>query len=254
MGPLKFFADGTLGSQTAWISRPYNDKSETSGFPVIDPGLLARFIKKAAGGGFQTAVHVIGDAGADAALRGFEQSTGKGANPLRHALIHCQITTRAIIERMAENGILGMVQPVFLADDMHILESRVGKELASTSYAWGAMNRLGVPVSYGTDSPVRPINPLLGIYCAVTRRDPETDLPEGGFFPAECVDVYTAIDAYTAGSAYASFDERRMGRIRPGFLADLVLLDRDIFSIPLNEIKNAGVVFTMLGGDIVYSC
>jgi predicted amidohydrolase YtcJ len=135
---------------------------------------------------------------------------------------------------------------------MHILESRVGGDLASTSYAWGTMDRLGVPVSYGTDSPVSPVNPLLGIYCAVSRRDPDTGWPDGGFFPGERVDVYTALDAYTAGSAHASFDERRMGRIRPGFLADLVLLDRDIFTIAAEEIRDAKVVFTMLGGEIVF--
>jgi predicted amidohydrolase YtcJ len=252
MGPLKFFADGTLGSQTAWLSRPYHDKSDTCGFPVIEEALLGHFIEKAAANGFQTAVHVIGDAGADMALRRFEALTLKGGNPLRHALIHCQITSQPLLERMARNRILAMVQPIFLADDMYILESRVGRELAATSYAWGTMDKLGIPVSYGTDSPVSPLNPLLGIACAVTRQDPESRYPEGGFFPVEKVDVYTAVDAYTAGSAYACFNEQRMGRIKSGYLADLVLLDRDIFNIPQEEISSAQVTLTMVGGEIVY--
>jgi predicted amidohydrolase YtcJ len=251
MGPLKFFADGTLGSQTAWLSRPYLDKPDTSGFPVIEQALLGHFIEKAASHGFQSAVHVIGDAGADMALRCFEALAQKD-NPLRHALIHCQITDRPLLERMARNRILAMVQPIFLADDMYILESRVGRELASTSYAWATMDRLGIPVSYGTDSPVSPLNPLLGIACAVTRQDSEHRYPAGGFFPDEKVDVYTAVDAYTAASAYACFSERRMGRIKSGCLADLVLLNRDIFSIPQEEIKDAQVVLTMVGGEIVY--
>ncbi|MDR1904948.1 MAG: amidohydrolase [Treponema sp.] len=252
MGPLKFFADGTLGSQTAWLNSPYHDKPDTCGFPVIDRTLLQRFIQKAASNGFQTAVHVIGDAGADMALQCFESITQKGGNPLRHALIHCQITGRPLLERMAVNRILAMVQPIFLADDMYILESRVGRERASTSYAWATMDKLGIPVSYGTDSPVSPLSPLLGIACAVTRQDMENRYPAGGFFPDEKVDVYTAVDAYTAGSAYACFDEQRMGRIKPGYLADLVLLDRDIFTIPHEEIKNTQVVLTMVGGKIVY--
>jgi predicted amidohydrolase YtcJ len=193
----------------------------------------------------QVAVHAIGDAGIDAALSAFEKVTGPGKNPLRHGIVHCQVTSADLLERMARNKILAMVQPVFLADDMHILESRVGPELASTSYAWGSMRRLGIPVSYGTDAPVSPLDPLLGIEWAVLRGP--------GFYPKERVDVYTAVDAYTAAAAFSGFDENSLGRIALGFLADLAFLDRDIFAISPEEIHKARVLRTICAGETVYS-
>jgi predicted amidohydrolase YtcJ len=152
---------------------------------------------------------------------------------------------------MAKNDLLALVQPIFLASDMHIAQSRVGRELASTSYAFGTMDRFHMHVAYGSDCPVETLNPLKGIACAVLRTDPD-DTKADAFFPEERVDVYDAVDSYTIGSAYAAFDEKRMGRIYPGFLADLVLFDRDIFTIPAEEIGDAQVLFTMVGGEIAY--
>jgi predicted amidohydrolase YtcJ len=154
---------------------------------------------------------------------------------------------------MARNRILALVQPIFLADDMYVLESRVGPELASSSYAWGSMDRLGIPVSYGTDAPVSALDPLLGIEWAVLRQDPARGhYPPGGFYPAERVDLAAALDAYTAGSAFSSFAETWLGRIAPGYLADLVLLDRDLFAIPPEEIHRAKVLRTLAAGETVY--
>ncbi|MDR1587977.1 MAG: amidohydrolase [Treponema sp.] len=258
MGSLKLFIDGTLGGHTAWMRRPYRDKGETSGFPVLDRESLEGFIRKADAGKLQTLVHAIGDAGMEAVITAFEKNTRAGRlstperNPLRHGIIHCQITDFKLLERMARGRILALVQPIFLADDMYILEKRVGPELAATSYAWGAMNRLGVPVSYGTDAPVSDLNPLLNISWAVLRQNPADGFPEGGFYPAERVDPADAIDAYTAGSAWSSFDEQRLGRIKPGFLADLVFIDRDLFSIPARDIHRAQVIRTMLAGETMW--
>jgi len=252
MGPLKLFADGTLGGRTAWMRRPYRDKPETSGFPVIEPNYLQRIVWKAAAGGLQVFIHAIGDAGIDLTLRAFEEVTKPGHNPLRHGIIHCQITSPDLIARMARNGILVLAQPIFLADDQAILESRVGPDLAATSYAWGSLDRAGVEVSYGTDAPVSSLNPLECISWAVNRRDPERDPRGAGYSPGEKVDVFTAVDAYTRGSAFSSFNETRMGRIAPGFLADLVFLDRDIFSLAGEEIPRAKVLQTWLGGEVVY--
>ncbi|GHU15536.1 amidohydrolase [Spirochaetia bacterium] len=257
MGPLKLFADGTLGGQTAWMRQPYRDKPETRGFPTLDGALLDILTQKAAAAGCQVVVHAIGDAGVEAVLTAFEKVTGPGHNPLRHGVIHCQITDQGLLEKMARNRILALVQPIFLADDMYVLESRVGAELASSSYAWGSMDALGIPVGYGTDAPVSDFNPLLGISWAALRQDPATGYPAGGFYPKEKVDVYTAVDAYTAGSAWASFDENRMGRIAPGYLADLAFIDGtegsgDIFSIPPEEIPRVRVVRTMVAGETVW--
>jgi predicted amidohydrolase YtcJ len=197
-------------------------------------------------------VHAIGDAGIEAVIAAFEKVTGAAHNPFRHGIIHCQVTGRDLLERMARNSILALVQPIFLADDMYVLDKRVGPELASTSYAWGTMERLGIPVSYGTDAPVSALNPLLGLAWAVRRQNPGDGFPPGGYYPGERVNLYAALDAYTVGSAFSSFDEIRLGRIRPGFLADLVFLDRDIFSIPVEEIHEVKVTKTLLAGDTVW--
>jgi predicted amidohydrolase YtcJ len=252
MGPLKLFEDGTLGGRTAWMRQPYCDKSKTRGFPVMDGDLLDALIQKATDGNMQVAVHAIGDAGVEAVVSAFGKVTGPGHNPLRHGVIHCQITDRLLLEKMARNKILALVQPIFLADDMYVLENRVGPVLASSSYAWGSMEKLKILVSYGTDAPVSDFNPLLGISWAVRRQNPQDGYPEGGFYPAEKVDVFTAVDAYTSGSAWASFDENRLGHIAPSYLADLAFIDRDIFSIPPEEIHRARVVRTMVAGETVW--
>ena len=253
MGPVKLFMDGTLGGQTAWMKQPYRDKPETSGFPVLDPGLLENLIKKASAWGYQVVVHSIGDAAMEAVISAMEQVTSAGSNPLRHGIVHCQVTSRPQLERMARNRLLALVQPIFLADDVYILEDRVGPELAATSYAWGSMERLGLDVSYGTDAPVSDLDPIQGISWAVTRQDPQRDFyPPGGFYPGERVDLAAAIDRYTAASAYSAWEESSRGRIAPGFWADLSFIDRDLFSLHPTEIHKARVIRTMIAGDTVW--
>jgi predicted amidohydrolase YtcJ len=253
-GPLKLFLDGTLGGQTAWMKAPYRDKPESSGFPVLEESFFRALIRRAASWDMQVITHVIGNAAMEAVISALEQVSSPGRNPLRHGIVHCQITERPQLERMARNRLLALVQPVFLANDMYVLESRVEPELAAGSYAWGTMERLGVPVSYGTDAPISDLNPLLGLSCAVTRQDPDRGFfPRGGFYPAERVDLAAALDAYTAGSAWANFGESFQGRIEPGYWADLAFIDRDIFSLPAEEIHQARVIRTMIAGDTVWA-
>lgn len=255
MGPLKLFADGSLGSRTALLREFYKDVSDgmpkSRGIRVLEPDIMAVYIKKASQNGLQVVVHAIGDGAIDTVVTNLEAVTKEYDNPLRHGVLHCQITDPPLLERMARNNILALVQPIFLASDLHIVEKRVGRELASTSYAFGTMERLKISTSYGSDCPVESLNPLACIAAAVTRRDISDNSTEA-FYPEECVDVWTAVDNYTLGSAYANFDEDRLGRIRPGYLADLVLLDQDIFSIPPEQIGDAQVLFTMVGGEIMY--
>jgi len=144
-----------------------------------------------------------------------------------------------------------MYQPIFLDYDMHAVISRCGEELSSTSYAFKTAEDLGIHVSYGTDSPVENCNPYPNIYSAVTRKD-KTGFPENGFFPQECVDIYTAIDAYTAGSAYNEFREADKGRIKPGFLADMVILDTDIFTCDPMKIRDILPVMTIVDGKVAF--
>jgi predicted amidohydrolase YtcJ len=252
MGPLKLFADGSLGSHTALLRKPYNDEPSTVGLRVHSPEKMDSLVQKANDAGLQVAIHAIGDAGIEQALDSFEKVIGSKKNELRHAIVHCQITDLPLLERMAKSGILAIVQPIFLAHDLYMLEDRVGKELASTSYAWATMEKLGIKTSYGTDCPVESMSPIECIACAVNRHDIANGYPEGGIYPDECVDVYTAVDAYTTGSAYATFEENRKGRIKQGYLADMVLLDRDIFTTPKKKIREAKVIWTMVGGNMVY--
>jgi predicted amidohydrolase YtcJ len=253
MGPVKLFMDGTLGGQTAWMTEPYRDKPETRGFAVLEEEKLRALIRRAASYGMQVIVHSIGDAAMEAVISALEAVTGPGSNPLRHGIVHCQVTRTAQLERMARNRLLALVQPVFLADDMYILESRVGPSLASSSYAWGSIGRLGIPVSYGTDAPVSDLNPLLGISWAVTRQDPQRNFhPPGGFYPLERVDLASALDAYTAAPAYAAFAEPELGRIESGYWADLCFIDRDLFSLPPTEIHRAQVIRTMIAGETLW--
>jgi hypothetical protein len=241
MSSIKLFVDGSLGGHTAWMRNPYRDKPETRGFPVLSQDTLELFVKKASAGGMQVLIHAIGDAGMDAAITAIEKVTRPKENPLRHGIIHCQITSGDLLERMAERRILALVQPIFLADDIHILESRVGPDLASTSYAWLSMLRLGVPVSFSTDAPVSPLDPLPNIEWAVLHRETER------------VDVYSAVDNYTEAAAFANFYDDSVGRIAPGYLADLVFLDKDIFTIPPEDIHKAKVLRTMCAGETVYN-
>ena len=136
MGPLKLFADGSLGSQTAYMRKPYADCPSTTGLRVMTQRTMDTLVHKAHTNGLQVIVHAIGDAAIDEVLNSFEKVTSKGINPLRHAIVHCQITDKGLLERMAANNILAIVQPIFLTHDLYIVDSRVGGELASTSYAF----------------------------------------------------------------------------------------------------------------------
>jgi predicted amidohydrolase YtcJ len=252
MGASKLFADGSLGSRTAYMRKPYLDAPTTRGFQIHSQEDMDALVLKNHKNGFQVIVHAIGDAAIEETLNAFEKATGGHTNELRHGLVHCQITDLPLLQRMADNGILAFMQPIFLTHDLYFLENRIGRELASTSYAHATMNKLGVKAVYGTDSPVESMSPLECIDCAVNRHDITNGYPQEGFFPDECVDVYTALDAYTIGSAYAEFAEDYKGRIKAGYLADMTLLDRDIFTIPKKEIRTAQVLWTMVGGIMAY--
>jgi len=143
------------------------------------------------------------------------------------------------------------MQPYHAIDDGRWAEKRIGRERARTSYAWRSMLRAGAPLAFGTDWPVAPLNPLLGLYAAVTRATLDGKHPEG-WFPEEKLTVEEALRAYTQGSAYAAFEEKEKGAIAPGKLADFVVLSADLFSSPPEEIKDVRVVLTIVGGKVVY--
>lgn len=251
LGPLKLFKDGSLGARTALLRDGYADDPSNHGLEWMKKSEMKEYCRLAKENGLQVITHVIGDAAVESTLDCYEEAFVNGKNELRHCLVHCQITDRTLLERIAAKDICVMAQPIFLDYDMHIVEERCGKELASTSYAFNTLRRLGAHVSYGTDAPVENFNPFPNICMAVTRKDKE-GYPAEGFYPQECVDIYEAVDAYTLESAYVEFMEDRKGRIREGFYADMTLLDSDIFTVDPIRIKDIRPVMTMVGGKIVY--
>jgi len=240
-----------LGARTAYLSREYEDAPGTKGVEALSDQLLQAFCDLASGYGIQVLVHAIGDGAAESVINAFEKTMKDGQNPLRHGIVHCQITNEEQLKRIAKLDISVFYQPIFLDYDIQIAEARVGRELAGTSYAFNTLNKLGASISFGTDSPVEDCNPFPNIYCAVTRQRMD-GTPEGGFFPGERMSVEDAIDAYTIGSAYNEFKEGFKGRLKPGYAADLIVLGRDIFTTAENEIKDIKVEKTMVGGEFVY--
>lgn len=251
VGPVKLFKDGSLGGRTGTMRNGYLDDPGNYGVETTTDEDMETFCHIADQAGMQVMTHVIGDKAIEDVIRNYKNVMRDGKNPLRHSLNHCQITDLPMLEEIAKNDILVQYQPIFLDYDMHAVVSRCGEELSSTSYAFKTMEALGGHVAYGSDSPVEDCNPFPNLYCAVTRKDMK-GWPEDGFFPQECVDVMQAIDAYTIGSAYTEFKEDIKGRIKPGYFADMVVLDKDIFTCDPMEIRYILPTMTIVGGKIAY--
>jgi predicted amidohydrolase YtcJ len=249
-GCLKLFADGSLGARTAALRKPYADDPTTSGIAILSPDVLDAWIQTASDAGIQVAIHAIGDRAISDVLDAYKK-VSNGKNDLRHGIVHCQITDKELLRKFQMQDILAYVQPIFLHYDMHIVEQRVGKELADTSYAFHTMEELKLHTSYGSDAPVEDFNPFNNLYSAITRKDLDGS-PINGYNPKEIVDLETAIDAYTIGSAYASFDERHKGRLSEGYDGDLIVLDQPIFELETDDIRHVTVIMTMVDGLIVY--
>ncbi|MEI3424839.1 MAG: amidohydrolase family protein [Christensenellales bacterium] len=201
--------------------------------------------------GIQVVTHVIGDKAIEDTVRCYESVLHGGKNPLRHGLVHCQITDMPLLERIVKDDILALYQPIFLDYDMHAVISRCGEELSSTSYAFGTMARLNAKVSYGTDCPVEDCNPFPNIYSAVTRKD-KNGWPEGGFFPQGVRGRLYGHRCIYRGQRIRPVYGKRKGAHKPGFMADMVMLDKDIFTCDPMEIRDILPVMTIVGGEIVY--
>lgn len=250
-GPLKMFVDGSLGARTAFMRQPYADDPSTRGVQTMTDDELNAMVEAAVGNDCSVAIHAIGDGAVEQVLNAYDRVCTGGRNPHRLGIVHVQITDRPLIERFTKNHILAYVQPIFLHYDTRIVEERVGRELASSSYAFATMKNLGIRMSFGTDSPIEDMNPLENLYCAVTRCRLD-GTPAGGWHPEEAVDIFDAVDAYTIESAFASFEEDVKGRLLPGYYADLVVLSENIFENPAQTLRSAKVDATMVDGRFVY--
>lgn len=250
IGPLKLLGDGSLGSRTAHLSRPYADCPGTQGFSLFTPGQFASLISLAHENSMQVAVHAIGDACLDSVLDAFESALA--AHPRgdhRHGIVHCQITRPDQLERIARLRLHVYAQSVFLDYDNHIVESRVGKQLSESSYNWKTLMDMGVSVSNGSDCPVELPDVMKGIQCAVTRTSLDGT---GPYLPSQAFSVKEALDSFTAVGARASFEEGVKGRIAPGFLADFTVLDSDPFAAEPEHIRAIKVHACCVGGKMVY--
>lgn len=250
-GALKLFKDGSLGARTALMLKDYNDEPGTIGVAALSDEQLQSLCDLATENNIRVITHAIGDGAVESVINAYKNTMKDGKNSLRHGIVHCQISSLDQLKRIASLNIPVMYQPIFLDYDIQIMESRVGKDLASTSYAFNTLKELGAPISFGTDSPVEDLNPFPNIYCAVTRKR-LNGLPEGGYNPQENMNVEDAIDAYTIGSAFNEFKENEKGRLRPGYAADLAVLDSDIFTVEQSSIKKIKVLKTMVDGEFVY--
>jgi predicted amidohydrolase YtcJ len=255
VGGLKGFADGSLGSTTALFYDPYLDDSTTSGIAgdeMYPEGAMLKRVQEADRVGLQVMIHAIGDRANDMILSIYEQvARENGKRDRRFRIEHAQHLRAQDIARFGRAGVIASMQPYHAIDDGRWAEKRIGKERAKTTYAFRSLIDSGATLAFGTDWTVAPLNPLLTIYAAVTRRTLDGKNPNG-WVPEQKISVEETVRAYTVGSAYAEFQEDVKGAISVGKLADLVLLSRDIFTINPTQIENVKVVMTMVDGRVVY--
>lgn len=256
IGGLKGFSDGSLGSTTAWFFEPYSDAPETSGLPGEDLIPITRMRDNLLGAdaaGLQLAIHAIGDRANETMLSLFDEVIRKnGPRDRRFRIEHAQHLRFADMPRFAKLGVIASMQPYHAIDDGRWADKRIGAERAKGTYAFRSLIDAGATLAFGSDWFVAPIDPLLGIYAAATRRTLDGKRP-GGWVPEQKITVAEAIEAYTLGSAKASFEEPVKGTIESGKYADFVVLQEDILNIPVERIDKVVVGLTIIGGRIVHA-
>jgi predicted amidohydrolase YtcJ len=246
-GMLKGFMDGSLGSHTAALKAPYADEPGNSGLPQFTQDELNKLAVERAKAGFQLGFHAIGDRGTAMALDAF--SRGEVLRTARNRIEHAQVVDPVDIPRFKRLGVIASMQPNHLLTDMNWAEERLGPQRAAYSYAWKAFLDAGVPLAFGTDYPVEPITPFRGLYAAVTRTN---EAGTKSYYPQNKLTRGQALYAYTQGSAYAEFAEQRKGKLAPGFDADFIVVDRDLFEVQAAEILQTKVLGTFVAGRVVY--
>ena len=271
---LKGFMDGSLGSRTAAMNAAYSDDPNNYGIARYDQGKLNQMAAERAADGFQLGFHAIGDLANDMALNALAaaEQVGRPANvpPLpkdadadvvtaapatvrpsdfRFRIEHAQVVSPGAFERFARLGVIASMQPSHLLTDMAWAPARLGPERSKRAYAWKSFLDHGVTLAFGTDYPVESISPFRGLYAAITRQNVEGTQT---FEPQEKISIDQAIYAYTQASAFAEFREKIKGRLEPGYLADMVVLDRDITKASPQEVLHTQVLRTVVGGDTVY--
>ena len=248
---IKLFADGALGSRGAWLKQPYADKPDTRGLQFHSDAEYLALADAAAAAGFQVATHAIGDAANAQVIGAYEQLAKKYPGDRRWRIEHFQIVDPADIPRLKPAGIVASMQPTHQTSDRLMAEKRLGPDRLKGAYAWQTVEKLGIPLAFGTDFPVESPNPFPGLSAAISRQDVKGQ-PPGGWIPSERLSFAQALGAYTRGSAYAGFAEDRIGALDPGKWADFILVDRDPAKVDAQSLARTQVLETWIAGKKVW--
>jgi predicted amidohydrolase YtcJ len=252
IGGLKGFVDGSLGSHTAAMLHPFTDAPRDSGLLVNTPDDLYTWTSNADKAGLQVMVHAIGDRANRLQLDIYQRvERENGPRDRRFRIEHAQHLAPADIRRFGQLGVIASMQPYHAIDDGRWAERVIGPERSRTTYAFRSLLDAKARLAFGSDWFVAPPTPLEGIYAATTRRTLDGKHPEG-WVPEQKITVEEALRAYTSGAAYASFEDGIKGTLERGKLADLVLIDRDLTRIPAEQIRDAHILMTVVGGKVVY--
>jgi predicted amidohydrolase YtcJ len=252
IGGLKGFADGSLGSSTAAFFEPFAGEPQNRGllFEPMTNGDMKRWVADADANGLQIAIHAIGDRANDEVLKIFESLPPREDRRLR--IEHAQHLNASLIKRFAADRVVASMQPYHAIDDGRWAEKKIGHDRARLTYPFRSIIDSGALLTFGSDWTVAPINPILGVYAAVTRRTIDGANPNG-WFPEQKITVEEALRCYTANNARAMFMEDRIGKVAPGMLADLAVLSRDLFTVPPETIDGIQVDLTISDGAIVFA-
>jgi len=250
-GALKGFMDGSLGSTTAWFYRPYLDDPKTSGFNVTDTLNIRKWVLAADSTGLHIAVHAIGDRANDFILNVFEEAEKKNSADHRFRIEHAQHLSQQAIPRFAQLKVIPSMQPYHAIDDGRWAYKRLDDARLKGTYAFKSLLDAKATLTFGSDWTVAPLKPLQGIYAAVTRRTLD-DKNQNGWYAEQKISVEQALKCYTANNAYAGFQENKLGVLKKGMLADLVVLDENIFEIVPEKIIDVKVSRTIVNGKQVY--
>ncbi len=252
MGGVKLYADGALGSRGAWLKAPYADRPEARGLTVMTPAQLRTDAALAAADGFQVAIHAIGDRANAEAIAIFEELARDHPGDRRWRIEHVQVVDPADIPRIADGGIIASTQPIHQVSDRTMAEARLGPDRLAGAYAWQTLAKSGAKLAFGSDFPVEPTNPFLGLSAAVSRQDPD-GVPPGGWLPHERLSFAQALAGFTHGAAHAGFAEGRIGSLEPGKWADFILVDRDVATVDAQALARTEVLETWVAGKKVWA-
>jgi predicted amidohydrolase YtcJ len=252
LGSVKMFADGALGPKTAWMLAGYDSAPEDTGIPTTDIEVICESVLKANANGLSVAIHAIGDRANREILNVYAEARKRLPDTgLRNRIEHVQLLSPEDLGRLAELGVIASMQPVHATSDMVIADKHCGSRV-SGAYALKTQLEKGAILALGSDCPVETIDPLVGIHAAVTRRRADGSPGPDGWRPEQRLTVEEAVKGFTQGPAYASCMEDRLGTIKAGFLADMTILDKDIFKIDPMEILNTSVLGTIVNGKFVW--